>query len=213
MPQAREDRETWEDWQAPGAPEVRQISRAELLAELEAYNVQPPVKASDLRYWEYLGILPAPVRKKHNGVVSGVYPIWIVTLVVELRYLQKAHVQLKDMREPLREEAWRISKPERPNRLTIAGLPPAPRIPDRYPLPPDLLTQFGPEQRERVFQCIDALLTSILEPHEEDPTNPLVILEAKSSPRIAAIVRAELTITDVNGNRTLIDLPLDIELP
>ncbi len=82
-------RETWRDW-APGAPEPptnELLTRAELLEMLRRRRVK--ATEADLRYWEYAGVLPRPVRQWHNGAVRAVYPPWFFGLVRQLRQLQR----------------------------------------------------------------------------------------------------------------------------
>ena len=79
-------RETWRDWLPPDAPEPELLTREQLVARLREAGIDADV--SDLRYWEYHGILPRPVRQRHDGATRAVYPDWFVWLVGLLREYQ-----------------------------------------------------------------------------------------------------------------------------
>ena len=79
---------TWRDWMPAGAPEPEELlTRDELLARLKAWRVD--ATEADLRFWEYSGVLPRPIRRWHNGAVRALYPDWFPHLVRELRRLQR----------------------------------------------------------------------------------------------------------------------------
>jgi len=203
--------ETWKTWQEEDAPTVRLLSRAELLAEIEHYHVHPPVEASDLRYWEYWGILPRPVRQKHNGTTAAVYPVWVVTLVMALRNLQADGVALVEMPTLLRAEAQRVSSPPPNSRMLVAGLPPVPRIHERYPLTSELFDSLNPTQRDTVYMVTDMLIKAILHPAEYGPRSS-VRITASSEPMLPVnIRRAELILTDDRGRRVTFNLPVKEE--
>jgi len=187
---------------------VRLLGRAELLAELKHYHVHPPVTESDLRYWEYRDILPRPVRQKHKDKTAAVYPVWVITLVISLRYLQAKHVRLAEIGPLLKAEAWRISNPPPDNRMLVLGLPPAPRIHERYPLTPELQERLDSDQRQTMFMLTDMLINAILHPAEYGP-EPFDMRPSSEVSLPVGIRRAELTLTDDHGRRVTFNLPVD----
>jgi hypothetical protein len=202
--------DTWKKWQAPGAPQVRLYSRAELLAELERYHVHPSVSESDLRYWEYWGVLPRPVRQKHKGKVVATYPLWMITLVRGVRDLQAAGKTLGEMRPLLQDEALRISAPSANSRMLTVGLPPVSRVHERVPLHPERLHTLTHTQRDTALMLADMLIAAIVNP---DPWEPGGNQPGDLDPPLErpAIRRAELTLTDDRGRRVTIDLPLEYD--
>jgi len=98
-------KETWRDWMPPGLPEPEELFTREELADLlHSWHIDASV--SDLRYWEYAGVLPRPVRRWHNGAVRAVYPRWIASIVRELRRMQRVEgFSLQHIRPQLRAYA------------------------------------------------------------------------------------------------------------
>lgn len=99
----RPARTTWRDppWMSPGTVEPDGLlTRGELLAELHRRGVE--ATTADLRFWEYRGLLPAPVRRWHRHATRAVYAPWCVALVVALRELQRDGASLADAGAKLR---------------------------------------------------------------------------------------------------------------
>ncbi len=115
-------RETWEAWQAPGAPPPRLLTRAELLALAERVGLA--VDERTLRYWESLGLLPGPVRRRHQGATRAIYPAWQLPLIFLVRLSQAMGETLDQIAPHLRAEAQHLS------RLFPAGAPPSASTPD-----------------------------------------------------------------------------------
>lgn len=211
MPLERSSLEdTWQRWQAPGAPDVRQLTREEMIAELTRYHVHPPVEISDLRYWEYWGVLPRPVRRAavEGGRAVARYPVWVVTLIMALRHLQADGVTLEEIGPLLRIEARRVSLAPPNSRMHVVGLPPVPHIHERYPLPPNLVAKLDSEQRDTVAMLSEMLLDSILLPYEHGP-EPHMLRLGDDEPLPFAITDAALVLTDERGRRVTIILPVD----
>lgn len=203
-------REYWPDWAARNAPEVRLLTRDELLAELRHHNVRPIVTQTALRYWEYRGILPRPRRQKHGAVVAAVYPIWVVTVIRAMRGFEAAGIALADLRPYLRAEADRASNPPPGNRLHTVGLAPEPYVQQYFPVPGDWLSRLDGAQRGEVAYAIDHLIASIVRPEEFPTNNPYAVPEESLAPPAPApFVRARLHLTDAQGRETVIDLPMD----
>lgn len=94
--------ETWADW-FPGQDDASALlNRDAFLERLRVRGIE--AKESDLRFWEYEGILPRPIRRWDPAVKARrvYYPIWGLTAVFALRALQREGRQLRDMRPILR---------------------------------------------------------------------------------------------------------------
>lgn len=101
--------EDWRQW-VPDAPELNReslLTRAEILALL---GVSAPVSASDLRFWEYTGVLPRPVRQWKDGATRALYPLWYAMLVRRLREFQKHGLTLKELPPRMRAEARHVAQ-------------------------------------------------------------------------------------------------------
>ena len=73
--------ETWADW-FPGQDDASALlSRDAFLERLRVRGIE--AKESDLRFWEYEGILPRPIRRWDHAVKARrvYYPIWGLTAV------------------------------------------------------------------------------------------------------------------------------------
>ncbi len=119
-------RETWRDWRPADAPEPERLyTRDELLELLERMGVD--ATESDLRYWEYGGVLPRAVRQWHRGAVRAVYPDDVAYLVKELRRLQRYEgLSLEEIAPRLRTRARLMSAHDREDTGPAADLPQAP---------------------------------------------------------------------------------------
>jgi len=103
-------RDTWEDWLPEGAPAPdRFLTRDELVDRLRHYGID--VDARDLRFWENSGVLPRPVKRRHNGATWALYPDWGVSpnaylyLIRRLRQLQAAGQSLQQIAPRIRRSA------------------------------------------------------------------------------------------------------------
>jgi DNA-binding transcriptional MerR regulator len=89
-------RETWLDWMPDGSEEPRELlSREAFIARLNALGVD--VSESDLRFWEYHGVLPRAVKKWRDGANRVYYPRWMIQTVTLLRALQGVGLPLRDV--------------------------------------------------------------------------------------------------------------------
>lgn len=78
-------KETWRDWIPEGYPEPADdelITREEMLDQLGSMGLDLPL--GTLRHWEGIGILPAPIRRRHSGATRALYPPWMPHLVHSL---------------------------------------------------------------------------------------------------------------------------------
>lgn len=87
--------ETWLDWLPPGASEPEFLTRDEVLARLQERGVD--VSTSDLRYWEYEGVLPRPTRRRHQGATRVVYPRFAVPVIADVRRRQQSRIPLNQI--------------------------------------------------------------------------------------------------------------------
>ncbi|MDP9362898.1 MAG: hypothetical protein M3Q10_01485 [Chloroflexota bacterium] len=119
-------RETWRDWRSADAPEPEQLyTRDELLELLARMGID--ATESDLRYWEYGGVLPRAVRQWHDGAVRAVYPDDVAYWVKELRRLQRYEgLSLEEIAPRLRAHARLMSAHDRGDTEPAADLPQAP---------------------------------------------------------------------------------------
>jgi hypothetical protein len=94
--------ETWADWFPDQEDGSALLSRESFLERLHARGIE--AKESDLRYWEYEGILPRPMLRWDPEVKArrAYYPIWAMAAVFALRALQNEGRQLRDMGPILR---------------------------------------------------------------------------------------------------------------
>ncbi len=97
---------------------------------------------SDLRYWEYEGILPRAVRQWHEGAVRAIYPVWYLRLVRYLRQMQHEGLSLAEIGTRLRTLArvmliYEANDPRSAELRKVA--PPHASIPEHLHVPPALL--------------------------------------------------------------------------
>jgi len=96
---------TWIDWMPPGAPTGAVLSHDELLAELRDQGID--LAAATLEHWRRNGVLPRPVRRRHDGATRPVYPSWFVPAIKHLRDLQRAGRSLEEIAPVMR--SWALS--------------------------------------------------------------------------------------------------------
>lgn len=101
---SKKERVTWRDWQPPGTPDPDELlTREELVARMNDLAID--VDATDLRYWEGLGVLPRGVRKRIDKATYVFYPRWLMQSVELLRRLQAIGLSLEEIAPRLRETA------------------------------------------------------------------------------------------------------------
>jgi len=102
--------ETWREWLPAGIPEpATLLSRAEFLELLQRWHID--ATEADLRWWEWEGYLPRPVRQWDPIAKArrAYYPMWLMASVFALRELQHEGRQLRDMAPALRDAASRAA--------------------------------------------------------------------------------------------------------
>ncbi len=122
-----------------GAPEPTLLTRAQVVQALARRGVK--VNESDLRYWEYEGILPRPVRQWHEGAVRAVYPDWYPFLVRRIRALQRQGLSLSEIAPHIRIHArlW-FGYDQTSRDLELRQhIPPWATVPEDIELTPDLV--------------------------------------------------------------------------
>lgn len=87
---------TWIDWLGPDEPEPEELFTRDEIAGM-ASGIDP-VTGDDIRYWEYQGVLPRSVRRRHKGATRAVYPAWYADLAKEVRRLQRKGQSLDEIR-------------------------------------------------------------------------------------------------------------------
>lgn len=199
-------RENWREW-VPDASEPRLITRGQVLDYLARLKTQPPVTANDLRYWEGLGVLPQPIRRRHEGATRALYPLWYVPLVRQLRLFQLAGFTLDALPERMRAQARLLS--ERPGRAPSENEAP---VPDKLRELDELLDLLLWPEWPRGYPFTtptigDKTARALLAP---------LWLEAHVQRTIYGIpiTRAEIHLKDDHGHRVpLPEIPLPQELP
>ena len=97
--------ETWADW-FPDAPEEALGTIDDLLGTLEDRKKQPEdpkVTADNIRYWQKAGILPAPIKRWHDGATRAIYPtIFAVVVIWELLELKRLGYTLQQIAPRIR---------------------------------------------------------------------------------------------------------------
>ncbi len=114
-------RETWRAWMpADSAEPTTLLSREEFIERVNRFGAD--VDEGDLRYWEYQGILPRVVKKWSGKANRAYYPLWLVSIVVFLRELQRAGLSLQEIAPMLRQRTPRaVSMAETIERLRHDG--------------------------------------------------------------------------------------------
>ena len=91
----KQERITWHDWEPEGSPDPEEMTREEFLARLNAIHVD--VDESDLRFWEYQGVLPRAVKRWSEGANRVFYPRWMLFTITLLRALQGLGTPLREI--------------------------------------------------------------------------------------------------------------------
>jgi hypothetical protein len=102
----RSNQETWQDWVPSATVEpALLLTREQFLDRLRGRGID--ANERDLRFWEYEGILPRPVRLREPGAraTRPYYPLWMMAAVFTLRELQREGRQLRDIAPLLRRAA------------------------------------------------------------------------------------------------------------
>ncbi len=94
---------TWRDWMPAGAPEPDLLSHDELVHELHQREID--VTPATLEHWRRNGVIPRPIRRRHQGNTRPVYPGWLVDAIVQLRELQDAGRSLEQIAPIMRARA------------------------------------------------------------------------------------------------------------
>lgn len=104
-------RESWSHW-FPDADEDEQGTIEDLLAYLKRID-RPDVSADNIRFWQKVGVIPAPVKRWHNNATRALYPVTHVALVIdELLELQERGYTLQQIAPRLRAYAASMRDPD-----------------------------------------------------------------------------------------------------
>ncbi len=89
-------RRDWRDWLLPGTPMPDQITRDQLLEELQGEGID--IGERRLMYWVTQGVLPRPWRRWHEGAPRAFYPTWMIDVISELHTFQDAGLSLEKIK-------------------------------------------------------------------------------------------------------------------
>jgi DNA-binding transcriptional MerR regulator len=90
--------ELWTDWFPDSEP---RFPIGELLELTHDMDIEP-VDRSTLRFWQKIGLIPHPVRRRDGTGTIAMYPAVALTVIERIRNLQKAGLTLKEIRPLLR---------------------------------------------------------------------------------------------------------------
>ncbi len=91
-------KETWRDWFPDSEPK---FPIGKLLELTHAMDIEP-VDRSTLRFWQKIGLIPHPVRRRNGTGTIAMYPAVALAVIERIRNLQKAGLTLKEVRPLLR---------------------------------------------------------------------------------------------------------------
>ncbi len=109
-------RETWLEWvPAEGRDEALLaaeplLAKDELVTELQRGG--DDVTARDLSYWQTVGAIPYPDRRRHKGATRAVYPQWMISTIHLLRSLQEQGYKLREIGPLLRGDVYHRFMPQ-----------------------------------------------------------------------------------------------------
>ena len=106
---AAKPKETWRDWTAPNTLTSFDdlVTRPELIARLTEEGVE--VAEKDFIYWQREGVLPYPVKIRHDNATWAFYPVWITHLVKDLIRLRAEGIPLGEVRTRLKDRAHQLT--------------------------------------------------------------------------------------------------------
>jgi len=100
------NKETWRDWMPAEWPEPAEdqlMTRPEFLERLR-YSRGIDLTEARLVEWEQYGILPRPVRQRHEGANRVVYPSWVASLIEMASELKSEGKRKAEIRDYLQQE-------------------------------------------------------------------------------------------------------------
>ena len=107
--QKRSDhRETWLEWFPDAEPE---LTFGELDKHIRETGVEP-VTAPTLRAWQNTGLLPYPLRRRHDNAQRALYPRAAVKVIEQVRILQGQGLSLKEIKPLVRGIAATRNDPD-----------------------------------------------------------------------------------------------------
>ena len=102
------NRETWRNWFPESEPEFP-IGK---LLDLTHYMDIEPVDQSTLRFWQKIGLIPHPERRRDGAGTIAMYPAVALAVIKRIRDRQKAGLTLKEIRPILRGMVATWSDPD-----------------------------------------------------------------------------------------------------
>jgi len=91
-------KETWRDWFPESEPKFPIGKLLDLTHDMDI----EPVDRSTLRFWQKIGLIPHPVRRRDGTGTIAMYPAVALAVIERIRNLQKAGLTLKEVRPLLR---------------------------------------------------------------------------------------------------------------
>ncbi len=91
-------KETWLDWFPESEPE---FPIGKLLDRTRNMDIEP-VDQSTLRFWQKIGLIPHPERRRDGTGTIAMYPAVALAVIERIRDRQKAGLTLKEIRPILR---------------------------------------------------------------------------------------------------------------
>jgi len=107
-------KETWAKWIPRGAIEPPLVTRDELIRRLSVEGIA--VNYRNLEHWQLRGVIPYPVRRRHQGATKALYPEWMIDAIKHLRDAQSRGLSLDEIAPLIR--AWAFTKAKIPWPLT-----------------------------------------------------------------------------------------------
>jgi DNA-binding transcriptional MerR regulator len=92
------NRETWRDWFPDSEPRFPIGKLLDLTHDMDI----EPVDQSTLRFWQKIGLIPYPERRRDGGGTISMYPAVAAAVIERIRDRQKAGLTLKEIRPILR---------------------------------------------------------------------------------------------------------------
>jgi len=100
--------ETWFEWFPDAEPE---LTFDELDKHIRETGVEP-VTAPTLRAWQHNGLLPYPLRRRHDNAQRALYPRAAVKVIEQIRTLQGQGLSLKEIKPLVRGIAATRNDPD-----------------------------------------------------------------------------------------------------
>jgi len=95
---------TWTDWMPQGTTEPPLMTRDELIQRLAHEGIT--VNYRNIEHWQLRGVIPYPVRRRHQGSTKALYPEWMVDAIKQLRDAQSRGMSLVQIAGVIRQTKY-----------------------------------------------------------------------------------------------------------